>query len=74
MNLAITSPVVKKKKKTKLRVIELQNLVEHHYVKITDSSCHGHWLWLMPDQRQAKAAMDIDHVDGTSQKFGKFNV
>ncbi len=27
--------------------------VEHCHVKIIDSGCHGHWLWMRPAKRHA---------------------
>ncbi len=44
MTLAITTPVVEEYTQLK----QLCNVVEHYcYMKITNSSCHGHWLWMM---------------------------
>ncbi len=44
MALAIMSQVARKK--------NTSNTAAQRHVKITDSGCHGHWLWLMPDQKR----------------------
>ncbi len=56
--------------------MQLHNVGEHCYVKITDFSCHActHWLRTTLAKDKPVWVINVDHVDGEPQEFSKINV